>query len=716
MHRYVMAAVLASIVAGCTDDKRPAGSQGKSAGARGVSLESLGTAHRESPSLTSQTPPAATDVTASPEVQPADLPQALIELFEQLDELGRAPVKDAEFVSLILVRDDSPDRQLTEACWKLAESETKIIVLKDDLIPWVYDKRAETTIPSSWHPYAVRLKSVTAADFDAVCLSMVEPKKQPADESERIMPLLDAPGPSHRLLVAHAAWKRSRSDVCRQIMELDPKLLEDMKATGQAVLDDLAWLHFLRGVNLLMFADPRDVIPHLRLAARLSPGAKFGTDIDDLTTRLEKLIAEREQPGTAQIPEAALTDSQKADRYVAQLKDLHCRQWGQPGWINPFVAFAGEQADENPPSQRLLDLEMGAIPALIKALLDDTPTRTVYHWRDFHHSRVVWRVSDFAWTILRGITDREFGNRRIVGFTMSSMEPDERQAVIREIEEWYAENKDRSPDDRKYSAFASHDPDDWLTAGRYFLEKQDKRAVTPLLKLIPGARDFSKGQLCELVARFGDQTARPVLADVLKRDTEPADRMSAAIALWAMGDSSGVPVAIDYLKEADQPYGGWETPAWFLVQSHTNDGLEALRSVVIEGPARRASEVMFFIEKAVTGDGPGAGASREPVPSAEICPLLVAAMDRDVPTDGSINGVEIRIKDSAAQSLARLRQGLDDPSVGFSSVDPELFNQLEPDVKKRDEQIAALKGWYQENKDRLVWDAKQRKLVVKPAQ
>ena len=64
---------------------------------------------------------------------------------------------------------------------------------------------------------------------------------------------------------------------------------------------------------------------------------------------------------------------------------------------------------------------MAAVPALIGVLDDDTPTRTVYHWRNFAHSRLVWRVSDFAWNLLRDITKKDFGYRPIVGFTFGEM-------------------------------------------------------------------------------------------------------------------------------------------------------------------------------------------------------------------------------------------------------------------------------------------------------
>ena len=87
-----------------------------------------------------------------------------------------------------------------------------------------------------------------------------------------------------------------------------------------------------------------------------------------------------------------------------------------------------------------------------------------------------------------------------------------------------------------------------MTAGQYFLKKQDMRAVKPLLEQIPNAGSFKAGELCELVAKFGDDSAKPIILDVLKNGNEASDQLSAAIALWKLGDDSGVPVVIEYLQ------------------------------------------------------------------------------------------------------------------------------------------------------------------------
>ena len=87
-------------------------------------------------------------------------------------------------------------------------------------------------------------------------------------------------------------------------------------------------------------------------------------------------------------------------------------------------------------------------------------------------------------------------------------------------------------------------------------------------------------------------------------------------------------------------------------------------------------------------------------------------MQRTELTGHSINRVKTRFKDSAGKTLAVMRQGVDEES-GNVDLDPLLFNETEPDEQKRDAQIDALKTWYEENKDKLVWDPKLRKLIPK---
>ncbi len=628
-------------------------------------------------------------------------------LFEKLDEFGLNKVRDAKFVELEFSDDRRRSKSRVEKAWLLSQDDQSIVVLQDDLIPWTYNNKSPTTVPSSWFPASVRQKSVKDANFEKLCQEM----SKPVEVDPEGFPDLHAPGPSHRLLMAHAAWKHGLSEYVEPILSAAPAHEEGFAAYQAAVLEDLAWLHFLRGVNLLMFADRREVLPHLRLVSKLSPDGEYAADAGDLLVRLERLI-EEEPKEKSNLDETKLSNAEKARLYVSQLKSLCCSQTGQPGDIDPYIGVVNGKLERTPPTLKLKQLGMDAVPALIEALEFETPTRTVYHWRDFHRSRLVWRVSDFAWTVLRDITHKDFGNRLIVGFTFGSMPMDEKRRVIQEIKTWYAESRNLSADDRMFTFFSSPMSEDWITAANYFVKKQDNRAVKPLLEKIRKAQPFTQGELCELVARFGDPSAKDVIGQVMITADEASDRLSAAIALWTLGDDSGIPVAIDYVKASEQPYGGWEEPIWFLVRVKTKESLDALESVVTNAEPKRAGEVVEGIIASIIGNF--WGEEREPAGCAEICPVLIAAMSRAEPAGLTINGVKLRVKDRAATGIVVLREGRKDSLGGpFMLIHSDLFNETEPDEKKKDAQIDALKKWYKANKDRLIWDSKANRLVVK---
>lgn len=650
----------------------------------------------------------------------------LLTLFKHLDELGREKIAKAKFVEVTFVATSDEVKPWTQKFWMIEQDDKQISVFDDDLVVELYRKDVAAPSPSSWSPAVKRVQSVKDTSFEQLCKELTAPKPKPDPDGFAFT--LHDPGPSYRLLIAHAAWKHGLAGYCSRLVAADlEKSKSGFEGYKQAVLDDLAWLHFLRGVNLLMFADRSEVLPHLRLVQKLSPESGYAADAKELSERLEKMIAERAKRPVAKVDETKLTDEEKIAYYIAQLPDLHAAQVSQPGWISPYYgkivdgttpkeATAEDKTEEDEeetlPTEKLKELGMKAVPALIEALNDDTPTRTVYHWRDFARVRMVWRVSDFAWSILRDITTRDFGDRPVVGFTLSSMKADEKKAVIEQARKWYAENKDLAESERMFRFFESPDSDDWLTAGAYFLEKGDKRAVDPLLEKIAASESFTQGTLCELAARFGDKKATETLLKVLKSAKEPSVQISAAIGLWRLGNESGIPVAIEWVKKSDQPYGNWDDPIWFLAWSRSDKAIKALQEIVSEDSGR-AGEVIRTIETSIGGNL--WGQRREPAASLEIIPLLIAAMDRKEQSGSQIGVVHQRIKDVAASTFVQLRVGLgEDPtSSRFSHPDVKQFNYGEADEAKRDKQIDALKQWYHEHKDRLAWDAKQNKLVVK---
>jgi len=131
--------------------------------------------------------------------EPAELPEELLALFRHLDEFGRDKVKEARFVKVtFVVGDISNARQQVDDAWLIEEDEQTVTLLRDDLIPWIYNKKRLTKVPGGWDVASAQLKSVADAAFEAVCKTMCQDEEEPEDEDERVrrrMDRLHAPGP-----------------------------------------------------------------------------------------------------------------------------------------------------------------------------------------------------------------------------------------------------------------------------------------------------------------------------------------------------------------------------------------------------------------------------------------------------------------------------------------------------------------------------------------
>ncbi len=638
-----------------------------------------------------------------------ELPPEVIAFFQRLDELGRDKVEDAQLVRLTFQKGWANG-------WLLAQDEASITVLLEDLLPWTFNKGSETRIPGSWHPGTAVLKSVEEIDLGQISGVQESLMLFTARGSFSVFPEFSGDPSSHRLVAAHSAWKRGFAEASQRIVFRGDRDAERFGELAREAWKNLAWLHFLRGLGLLMYADRREVLPHLRLVSELDPDGEYAAQARDLVAHLERMVAEQEQAEGKAVPEvdeSRLADTAKARLYVSQLKDLRCPQSVEPGFIRPYVVFDGARTTQDTPTRKLRDLGMSAAEALIEALDDDAPTRTVCHGRVSHRSRKVWRVSDFAWQLLRDITRKDFGYRSIVGSTLNDMAPAEKQAMITEIKDWYAGARGLSEEERMFQFFDSPESEDWFTAGEYFLQRKERRAVAPLVKKLDLIGPYQRGRLCELIGRLGDPSAIEPIRQVMAEAEHEWDKVSAAIALWDMGDDSGLAPTIARLKSDDLQNDDWTCSIWFLMHTRRPEAMAALEDAIRRAPPEAAAEGLRVIGGALSG-GDIYAPPRVPAGSAEVAAVLMAAMDRDEPTDWEVNRVPLRVKDIAASIFVKMREGQGEehqrvPTSDFavSWQGPRAVARSEAE---RDAQMEELKRWYHENKDRLIWDEEHFKL------
>ena len=230
--------------------------------------------------------------------------------------------------------------------WLIAEDNDSITVLEGDLIPWTYAKHDSTTIPASWNPATVKLESVKELDAEAVFKHVVEEKVDPKAPND------SRAGPSYRALVAQAAWKKGMTQYCNALVAPDQKD-KSFQKYRQAVLEDLAWLHYLRGVNLLMYADRGDVVKQLRLVEKIAPKSTYASSAKELADRLDKIIKQQGNKQDSQPDVSKLSDDEFAGWYISQLVDLRCVQLSQPGDIIPYSAIEGDRPSLTQPALML---------------------------------------------------------------------------------------------------------------------------------------------------------------------------------------------------------------------------------------------------------------------------------------------------------------------------------------------------------------------------
>jgi HEAT repeat protein len=130
------------------------------------------------------------------------------------------------------------------------------------------------------------------------------------------------------------------------------------------------------------------------------------------------------------------SQAERIQFWIYQLRDLAAGQWSEPG--SPEI-FAGMR--ENPtPADRLCAVGPAAIPFLIEALEDSTPTRTTVHSRFILDSASLLRRQDIAFECLERIVGGCFYRNRM-GFPLISDTPQRRESAIAHAKAWWGKSR-----------------------------------------------------------------------------------------------------------------------------------------------------------------------------------------------------------------------------------------------------------------------------------
>ena len=191
--------------------------------------------------------------------------------------------------------------------------------------------------------------------------------------------------------------------------------MNDLKVWGwiaQVVPREADWRHFLRLCNDLQTAYPQSA---------------YAPRLKSLSDALEKELA-KPPPAFLDKPKAQLTEEETIQYLIYRLRDLAAVQHSEPG--------APDVYRDGSPASCLVAIGAPAIPYLIDALADETPTRTSEHSRFIHDSESLLRRQDIAYGCLVRITGCAFYYRYRV-FPLNQDTPARRGSAIEHAKDWW---------------------------------------------------------------------------------------------------------------------------------------------------------------------------------------------------------------------------------------------------------------------------------------
>jgi hypothetical protein len=215
-------------------------------------------------------------------------------------------------------------------------------------------------------------------------------------------------------------------------------LLSDvLRSAPQAMstcYNNLVWREFRPAMLAFQNGTPRDAF--LQTCRRLQetyPGSQYAQELTSLITAMQR-EAEAPLPRYLTIDAGQRTQDETIQYLIYLLRDVAGRQWGDPGYPTLFSAdFGGTPG----PMERLVAIGPPAIPFLIDALEDTTPSRTIAWQRSFYPVYFVLRRQDLALKTLERITGCRFYNENATYMHFYLDTSDRRTSVLNNVRAWW---------------------------------------------------------------------------------------------------------------------------------------------------------------------------------------------------------------------------------------------------------------------------------------
>ncbi len=214
--------------------------------------------------------------------------------------------------------------------------------------------------------------------------------------------------------------------------------LGSMTTAAADTPDDAAAWKVLRPAMLAFQAGgSRDAfLAQCRALRHDHPQTVYMTELSSLVTAMDddaKLAAPTLSP-TASPDEAA--------RYwIYELRDIAGHQISDPGYPLLFDAYLGGAPNA---ADQLVAIGAPAIPRLVDALADDTPTRTIAWQRSFYPVYFVLRRRDIAMKVLERITGARFYEEGATFMHFYLDTPERQRAVLDNVRTWWQHSRGAS--------------------------------------------------------------------------------------------------------------------------------------------------------------------------------------------------------------------------------------------------------------------------------